>query len=52
MTSKLWSAIAPVWYSAKIPVACTVGLKNHESFNEALKMHLDYSSENSLYKYY
>ena len=50
-TSKMWSAIAPVWYSTKMPIACIIDIKTNELFRGALKTYLDGSSENLCYKH-
>ena len=50
IVSKLQSAIAPVWYSLKMQVAGMLGLKTIKPFREALKLYLNDSTENLLWK--
>ena len=43
ISSKLWSGVAPVWYSTKLHVTC---IKGSKPFRETLKIRLCGRSKN------
>ena len=50
ITSKQWSAITPVWFSAKLQVTWFIDLTTYEPIKRTFKMHLDNTIDNIFWK--